>query len=118
MQKIVQNSKRRWGSVYIKDGILFRIFTVELTTKEPIFHSNALYTDITALLKQQVNAKVPITFDNERNYSGSEGMHYRFDIHVGSQITPEKVRLNKVEDALLAILAKHQVYKSIKISIN
>lgn len=104
--------------LYIKNDVVFRVFTLELTTKEPIFIDQSLYEDIRDLLKEHLNAYVPIVYDNHRHYKGNDCMHYFFDIHVGSSDTPEEVRLNKVELILGEIMIRHKIYSSYKVSIN
>jgi len=104
--------------LYIKDNIVFRVFTLEFTTKEPLFYDESLYGDIKELLKQHLDAYVPVIFDNHRQYQGSNEMHYMFDIHIGSLTKPEEIRLDKVQNILGSALFNYPLYTCYKISIN
>lgn len=95
----------------------YKIFSVELVTKEPVSTNMELYQEIARrLFTNKVISNINI--DNNKAYTTNEEQLFGFDLHLGNTNNPDTVNLENVEMALAGVLEKFEDYSAIKIKLN
>lgn len=95
--------KRKCCKVYISHEVMYRIFTIELVTKEPVTIDEELFKKIAGkLFENKVITNMNI--DNVESYQINDKQIARFDIHLCNTREPAAVRLTSVEKALQGLL--------------
>jgi hypothetical protein len=99
---------------YVKDGIVYKVFNIELDMKEPVYVGKKLYQDIAQrLMDHEIATAQPII--NE--FPGDENIT-NLVVHVGSKENPENVRLANVKKALEGLLEDYPCYTGIRILLS
>jgi len=97
---------------YVKDGVVYKIFNIEIDMEEPVFMGMKLYQDIAQrLMAHNVTTSQPII--NE--YPGDDEL-VKLVIHIGNPDNPETVCLANVKKALEGLLDNYPCYTGIRIT--
>jgi hypothetical protein len=103
--------------MYISHEVMYRIFTIELVTKEPVSTDEELFKKIAGrLFENKVITKINV--DNLESYTVNGKQVSRFDIHLCNTHKPSAVRLTNVEKALQGLLDNHEYYSEMQIKLN
>ncbi|MEG6586611.1 hypothetical protein [Dendrosporobacter sp. 1207_IL3150] len=97
--------------------ITYKIFSVEIDTKDPVSTNMKLYEEIAnRLFQNKVISNINI--GNNRAYIIEERQVFGFDMHLGNKNNPQTVSLVNVEKALNGVLESFKDYKEMKISLS
>jgi hypothetical protein len=103
--------------MYISHDVTYRIFSIEIVTKEPVTIDMELFKDISRrLFENKVISNINI--DNNEAYNVNDKQIFHFDIHLGNVNNPLVVRLTNVEKALDGLLAYYEDYSEMQIKLN
>ncbi|GMA99350.1 hypothetical protein [Pelosinus sp. IPA-1] len=95
----------------------YRIFSVELITKEPVNTNMELFKEIAhRLFQNKVISNINI--DNNKAYNVNGKQMFGFDLHLGNTNNPLTVNLENVEKALNGLLAQFVDYSEMQIKLN
>ncbi|KYZ74824.1 hypothetical protein AXX12_16515 [Anaerosporomusa subterranea] len=95
----------------------FKIFSVEIDTKEPVNTNMELYKEIAhRLFQNKVISNINI--GNNRAYNVDGRQLFGFELHLGNKNNPLTVTLANVENALNGILDNFEDYYEMKIKLN
>ena len=86
--------------MYIKNDLLFRIFTVKMSQSEPFF-------DV------ELNGKIENIL-----LTHCCGKNFKFDLHIGNTIESSEVRLERVEELLKSLISNDNRYTRVKVKLN
>lgn len=94
----------------------YRIFSVELITKEPVTTDMELFKEIaTRLFQNKVISNINI--DNNRAYHTNDKQMFGFHLHLGNTNNPLTINLANVEKALDSILDHFKDYSEMQIKL-
>lgn len=94
----------------------YRIFSVELITKEPVTTNMDLFKEIaTRLFQNKVISNINI--DNNRAYQNNDKQMFGFHLHLGNTKNPLTINLANVENALAGLLEKFEDYSEMEIKL-
>jgi len=103
--------------MYISHDITYRIFSIEIVTKESVAIDMELFKDISSrLFENKIISNINI--DNNEAYNVNDRQIFRFDIHLGNANNPLAVRLTNVEKALDGLLEYYEDYSEMQIKLN
>lgn len=95
----------------------YRIFSVELITKEPVTTNMDLFKEIaTRLFQNKVISNINI--DNNKAYHINDKQMFGFHLHLGNTHNPLTITLANVEKALDGLLEKFEDYSEMQIKLN
>lgn len=95
----------------------YKIFSVELVTKEAINTNMELFKEIAhRLFQNKIISNINI--DNNRVYEKNNKQIFGFDLHLGNVNNPEAVDLGDIQKALHGILDHFEVYSEMQIKLN
>ena len=95
----------------------YKIFSVELVTKEPVTTNMDLFKEIARrLFENKVISNINI--DNNKAYHSNDKQMFGFDLHLGNTKNPLTVNLGNVEKALEGLLDHFVDYCEIKIKLS
>lgn len=95
----------------------YRIFSVELITKEPVTANMDLFKEIAQRLFQN-KVISNINIDNNKAYHINDKQMFGFHLHLGNTNNPLTVNLDNVEKALTGILDHFEDYSEMQIKLN
>lgn len=99
---------------FVKNGVVYKIFNIELDMKEPAYVGVKLYQDITArLIAHNITSAQPVISE----YPCDEHT-VTLVVHVSTEDYPENVRLANVKKALEGLLDDYPCYSGIRISLS
>ena len=94
----------------------YRIFSVELITKEPVTTNMDLFKEIaTRLFKNKVISNINI--DNNKAYHINDKQIFGFHLHLGNTNNPLTITLANVEKALEGVLENFADYSEMQIKL-
>ena len=95
----------------------YKIFSLELMTKEPVSNNMELYREIAhRLFQHKVISNINI--DNNKAFTCSDKQKFGFDLHLGNKKDPQAVNLINVENALTGLLDNFEGYSEMQIKLN
>lgn len=95
----------------------FKIFSVEIVTKELVNTNMELYKEIAhRLFQNKVISNINI--GNNKGYIVNDRQIFGFDLHLGNKNNPLTVTLENVENALNGLLDHLEDYYEMKITLN
>lgn len=95
----------------------YRIFSVELVTKEPVNTNMELFKEIAhRLFQNKIISNINI--DNNKAYNINDKQIFGFDLHLGNVNNPAAVDLTDIEKALDGLLDHFEDYSEMKIKLN
>jgi len=95
----------------------YRIFSVEIVTKQPVTTNMELFKEIAGrLFTNKVISNINI--DNNKAYNTNDKQMFGFDLHLGNTKNPLTVTLENVETALTGLLEKFEDYSALKVTLN
>ena len=95
----------------------YRIFSVELVTKQPVTSNMDLFKEIASRLFQNKIIS-NINIDNNKAYILNDKQMFGFDLHLGNNKNPLTVTLSNVEKALDGLLEHFKDYSELQIKLN
>lgn len=95
----------------------YRIFSVELVTKEPVTTNMDLFKEIAQRLFQNKIIS-NINIDNNKAYTINDKQLFGFDLHLGNVHNPATLELISIEKALDGILDQFEDYSEMQIKLN
>jgi len=95
----------------------YRIFSVELVTKQPVTSNMELFKEIAGRLFQNKIIS-NINIDNNKAYILNDKQMFGFDLHLGNNKNPLTVTLGNVEKALDGLLEHFKDYSDLQIKLN
>jgi len=103
--------------MYIKNDLLFRIFTVKMSQSEPFFDVELNGKIENILLTHCCGKK--FKFDDIMPTFTQLGAHsFKFDLHIGNTIDSSEVRLARVEELLESLISNDNRYTRVKVKLN
>lgn len=94
----------------------YRIFSVEMITKEPVTTNMDLFKEIaTRLFQNKVISNINI--DNNKAYHINDKQMFGFHLHLGNTNNPLLITLENVQNALAGVLEKFEEYSEIEIKL-
>jgi len=98
-------------------GEAYKIFSVEIVTKEPVNTNMELYKEIAhRLFQNKVISNINI--GNNKAYNVNDRQIFGFELHLGNENNPLTVTLMNVEKALNGILDQFEDYSEMQIKLN
>lgn len=95
----------------------YRIFSVELVTKEPVTTNMELFKEIAhRLFQNKIISNINI--DNNKAYHINDKQIFGFDLHLGNTNNPLTVNLVNVEKALDGLLDHFEDYSELQIKLH
>jgi len=95
----------------------YKIFSVEVVTKEPVETNMELYKEIAhRLFQNKVISNINI--DNNKAYISDDKQKFGFNLHLGNPNNPLTVNLANVEKALDGLLNGFEDYSEMQIKLN
>jgi hypothetical protein len=95
----------------------FKIFSVEIVTKQPVTTNMDLYKEIAhRLFQNKVISNINI--GNNRAYITNERQIFGFDLHLGNKNNPLNVTLANLENALNGLLDQFEDYSEMTITVH
>ena len=95
----------------------YRIFSVEIVTKEPVNTNMELYKEIaTRLFQNKVISNINV--GNNKAYNVNGRQLFGFELHLGNEKNPSTVTIDNVETALNGILDQFEGYSEMQIKLN
>ena len=95
----------------------YKIFSVELVTKDPIATNMDLFKEIAhRLFQNKVISNINI--DNNKAFTSNDKQKFGFDLHLGNRKDPQTVNLINVENALAGLLDNFEGYSEMQIKLN
>ena len=95
----------------------YKIFSIELVTKESVNTNMELFKEIAhRLFQNKVISNINI--DNNRIYNANDKQMFGFDLHLGNTKDPLTVNLANVEKALDGLLGHFENYSELKVKLN
>lgn len=95
----------------------YKIFSVEMVTKEPVHTDMELYKEIAhRLFQNKVISNINI--NNNKAYNVNARQLFGFDLHLGNKNNPLTVTLENVENALNGLLDQFEGYADLQIKPN
>ena len=95
----------------------YKIFSVEIVTKEPVATNMDLFKEIAhRLFQNKVISNINI--DNNKTYTIDGKQIFGFDLHLGNSKNPATVEITNVEKALDGLLDHFQDYSEMQIKLN
>jgi len=95
----------------------YRIFSVELVTKESVTTNMELFKEIAhRLFQNKIISNINI--DNNKAYHNKDKQMFGFHLHLGNTNNPLTINLANVEKALDGLLEKFEDYSEMRIKLN
>jgi len=95
----------------------YRIFSVEIVTKEPVNTNMELYKEIaTRLFQNKVISNINV--GNNKAYNVGGRQLFGFELHLGNEKKPSTVTIDNVKTALNGILDQFEGYSEMQIKLN
>jgi len=95
----------------------YRIFSVEVVTKEPVTTNMELFKEIAnRLFQNKIISNINI--DNNRAFNSNDKQMFGFNLHLGNTKNPLTVTLGNVEEALNGLLDNFVDYSEMEIKLN
>ncbi|WP_378953846.1 hypothetical protein [Pelosinus sp. sgz500959] len=95
----------------------YRIFSVEIVTKEPVDTNMELFKEIASRLF--VNKIISnINIGNNKAYHSNDKQIFGFELHLGNAKNPATVDLTNVKKALEGLLDQFEDYSEMQIKLN
>ena len=95
----------------------YKIFSVELVTKEAVNTNMELFKEMAhRLFQNKIISNINI--DNNRSYHKNDKQIFGFDLHLGNVNNPEAVDLTDIEKAFQGILDQFEDYSEMQIKLN
>lgn len=95
----------------------YKIFSVEIVTKEPVDTNMELYKEIAhRLFQNKVISNINI--DNNKAYTSHDKHKFGFDLHLGNTNNSLTVTLENVEKALKGLLDGFADYSELQIKLH
>jgi hypothetical protein len=95
----------------------YKIFSIELVTKESVNTNMELFKEIAhRLFQNKIISNINI--DNNRIYNVNDKQMFGFDLHLGNTKNPLTVNLANVEKALDGLLDQFENYSELKVKPN
>lgn len=95
----------------------YRIFSLELVTKDPVDTNMELFKEIAhRLFQNKVISNINI--NNNEAFKIDDKQMFRFDIHLGNTKNPLTVNSENVENALKGLLDQFENYSELRITLN
>jgi len=95
----------------------YKIFSVELVTKEPVTTNMELFKEIARrLFENKIISNINI--DNNKAYNINDKQMFGFHLHLGNTKNPLTVNLENVEKSLNSLLNDFADYSEMKIKLN
>lgn len=99
---------------YVKNGVVFKVFNIELDMEEPVYVGRKLYDDIARrLMDYGIATEQPAISE----YTEDEKMA-NLVVPIGNKDNPENVRLVNVKEALEGLLDDYPCYTGMRISLS
>ncbi len=95
----------------------YKIFSVEIVTKEPVNTNMELFKEIARRLFQDKIIS-NINIGNNKAYNVNNRQLFGFDLHLGNKHNPLTVTLANVENALNGLLEYFEDYCELQITLN
>ena len=95
----------------------YKIFSVEIVTKESVNTNMELYKEIAhRLFQNKVISNINI--DNNKAYNSEDRQKFAFDLHLGNTKDPLAVNIANVEKALDGLLDGFADYSELQIKLH
>lgn len=95
----------------------YKIFSVEIVTKEPVNTNMELYKEMAhRMFQHKIISNINI--GNNKAYIVDEKQIFGFDLHLGNKNNPSTVTLENVKSALNGLLDHFEDYYEMNIKLN